>query len=143
MSYDFRIRWRWLRFMYIYTLVGAGGFGAAMMCIPHTIQSTFGFSTQDSVLFGAYASILIAFGIVSLLGLRSPLKFAPLLLLQLCYKSIWLIAVILPLLIAGQFPGHAFFLAILFASYIIGDLVALPFSYILAKHHIGDREENT
>ncbi|UCE18116.1 MAG: hypothetical protein JSV84_14830 [Gemmatimonadota bacterium] len=135
MSHNFRIRWRWLRFVYIYTFVGAGGCGVAMLCIPHTIQSTLGFPVQDPVVFGAYASVLIAFGIGSLLGLRSPLKFAPLLFMQLCFKSIWLIGVLLPLFIAGQFPGHAFLTAIIFVSSIVGDLVALSFSYILMTHH--------
>ena len=82
---------------------------------------------------GIVGSVYLAFGILSILGLRSPLRFVPVLLLQLCYKSIWLIEVIPPVVIAGRFPRYALSMVIIFATYIIGDLIAIPFSYILAK----------
>ncbi len=58
----------------------------------------------------------LAFGFLSIFGLRSPLKFVPVLLLQLCYKSIWFIGVILPLLISAQLPSYAIPIAIIFAT---------------------------
>jgi hypothetical protein len=67
------------------------------------------------------------------LGLRDPLKFAPVLLLQLCYKSIWFLAVVVPLVIAGRFPQHGVMFAAIFASYIVGDLIAVPFRCLLAR----------
>ena len=77
--------------------------------------------------------VYVAFGILSILGLRSPLKFVPVLFLQLCYKAVWFIGVALRLLVAGQFPVHGILFAIIFASYIVGDLIAIPFSYLFAK----------
>jgi len=70
---------------------------------------------------------------LSILGLRSPLKFAPLLLMQLCYKSIWFLGVLLPLLITAHFPAYGITMVIIFATYIIGDLIAIPFSSVFAK----------
>jgi hypothetical protein len=67
------------------------------------------------------------------LGLRSPLKFAPVLLLQLCYKVVWFIGVLLPILFAGEFQAYALLYVVIFATYIIGDLIAIPFSYVFAK----------
>jgi len=68
-----------------------------------------------------------------ILGLRSPLKFVPVLLLQLSYKTIWFIGVVLPLWITAHFPGYAIPTVIIFATFIVGDLIAIPFSYVFAK----------
>ncbi len=133
MSKDVKIRWGWLKGMYIYTIVGAGGLGLAVLFMPHIIEKVTGFPGQDPIVFGIFGSVYAAFGLLSLLGLRSPLKFAPVLLLQLCYKSIWLIGVFLPLLMSGRFPSYGVVFVIIFATYIIGDLIAIPFSSIFAK----------
>ena len=133
MSDKIKVRWAWLKAMYIYTIAGAGGFGLAMIVAPRVMRSVFGASTQDPIVFGVVGSVFLGFGILSILGLRSPLKFAPVLFLQLCYKSIWFVGVILPLLVTAQFPDYALVNVIIFATYIIGDLIAIPFSYIFAK----------
>ena len=77
--------------------------------------------------------VYLSFALLSILGLRSPLKFAPVLLLQLSYKVVWLIGVILPLLVTGKFPMYAILHASIFVSYIVGDLIAIPFSYVFSK----------
>lgn len=105
MSKDVKIRWGWLKGMYIYTIVGAGGFGLGIIFLPEVIKSMFRWPVNEPVAFGVIGSAYVAFGLLSLLGLRSPLKFAPVLLLQLCYKSIWFIGVLLPLLISAHFSG--------------------------------------
>jgi len=128
-----QVRWGWLRFMYVYTIIGAGGFGLGMLFIPDVVQSAFGFPDQDPVVFGITGSAYAAFGLIAVLGLKSPLKFAPVLLLQLCYKTIWLVGVVLPLLFSGRFPLYATTLLVIFATYIIGDLIAIPFSQVFSK----------
>ena len=133
MSKDIDIRWGWLKFMYIYTIVGAGGFGLGIIVIPNVMRSVFGWPSQDPIVFGVTGSVYLAFAISSILGLRSPLKLVPVLLLQLCYKVVWLIGVVSPLLIAGEFPTYAILLVVIFVTYIIGDLIAIPFPYLIAK----------
>jgi len=133
MSKDINVRWGWLKIMYIWTIVGAGGFGLGIIVIPNVMKSIFGWPTQDPIVYGVTGSVWLAFGIISILGLRSPLKFVPVLLLQLCYKSIWFIGVVLPLLVVGKFPLYAILHVVVIASYIIGDLIAIPFSYVFAK----------
>src|SRR4030042_6851544 len=130
MSKDANVRWGWLKFMYIYTIVGAGGFGLGIIVIPNVMKSVFRWPSQDPIVFGVTGSVYLAFAILSILGLRSPLKFVPVLLLQLCYKVVWFIGVVLPLLVAGEFPMYAILLVVIFATYIIGDLIAIPFSYV-------------
>ena len=95
MSNDFNIRWGWIKGMYIYTIVGAGAFGLGMIIIPGVMRSIFGWPNQDPLVFGVTASVYLAFAILSLFGLRSPLKFVPVLLLQLSYKVVWFIGVII------------------------------------------------
>ena len=127
------VRWGWLKFMYLYTIVGAGGFGLGMIFAPGIMQSMFRMPDRDPVVFGVAGSVYVSFGILSILGLRSPLKCVPVLLMQLSYKSIWFIGVFLPLLLAGKVQMYGVLFAVIFATYIIGDLIAIPFSYILGK----------
>jgi len=87
----------------------------------------------EPVAFGIVGAFYITLGILSIFGLRSPLKFVPVLLTELFYKSIWLIGVMLPLLITGKFPSYGILMAVIFATYIIGNIIAIPFSYIFKK----------
>jgi len=133
MSQDVNVRWAWLKVMYIYTIIGAGAFGLGILLAPDFMQSTLGLPAQDRIIsFGVTGSVYLSFALLSILGLRSPLRYAPLLLLQLCYKAVWFIAVIVPTVLAGTFPGYAAFPAAIYATYIIGDLIAIPFSYLFA-----------
>ena len=133
MPKDKDIRWGWLKGMYIFTIVGAGGFGLGIIVIPDLMRTIFCWPIYDPIIYGVTGSVWLAFGIVSILGLRSPLKFVPILVLQLCYKLVWIIGVIFPLLITGKFPMYAILHVVFMATYIVGDLIAIPFSYIFAK----------
>jgi hypothetical protein len=134
MANDINVRLGWLKGMYIYTIVGAGGVGLGIIAIPDVMRSIFGLPNQDQIIsFGVTGSVYLSFALLSILGLRSPLKFAPLLLLQLTYKVVWFVGVILPILFAGKFPTYALLFTAIYVTYIIGDLIAIPFSYVFAK----------
>jgi len=132
MSKDFKIRWGWLKGMYIYTIL-VGILGLGMIVIPETIKAILSWPVEEPIAFGIMGSVYLSFGLLSILGLRSPLKFVSVLLLQLCYKLIWFIGVLLPLLLTNKFPSFAILMTIIFVTYIIGDLIAIPFSYIFTK----------
>jgi hypothetical protein len=127
------IRYGWLKVMYIWTILGAGGFGIGLLLLPDMMRTLFGYPSQDPLLFGISGSIYVAFGLVAILGFISPVKFAPVLLLQLCYKLIWFIVVLLPRFIAGSVPGYGWIFAGIFATYVIGDLVAIPFPIVFER----------
>jgi hypothetical protein len=133
MPKELKVRWGWLKGMYIYTIIGAGGVGLGIVVMPDGMRSIFGFPSQDPIVFGLCGSVYVAFGLLSILGLLSPLKFSPILLLQLCYKVVWFIGVILPILFAGKFPNYALIYVVVYATYIIGDMIAIPYSYVFAK----------
>jgi hypothetical protein len=133
MDTDYDVRWKWLKGMYILTIIHAGGSGLGNILMPGFVRTLFGWPNQDPIVFGICGSVWVAFGLLSILGLRSPLKFSPVLLLQLTYKVVWFIGVIFPLLIAGEFPAYAMGYVFFFTVYIIGDLIAIPFPYVFAK----------
>ncbi len=130
MESNVSIRRGWLKVMYMYTLVVSGGMGLGMILFPDTVQSILRFPPQDPVMLGACGSIFLALGLISLMGLRSPLKFAPVLLLELVYKPIWLVAVALPLFLEGRFPFYVVTMSAIFITFIVGDLIAIPFSHL-------------
>jgi len=128
------IRWGWLRFMYVYTILGAGGFGLAILTMPDRMRGVFRWPGDEPIALSIVASVYLAFGVLSVFGLRDPLKFVPVLLLQLCYKLAWFIGAVVPLLVSGRFPGYAVLTVVIFATYVVGDLIAIPFSHVLRSH---------
>jgi hypothetical protein len=82
MSDDQNIRRGWLKFMYLYTIVGAGGVGLGIVTIPGVVKSVFSLPTPDPITLGITGSVYLAFGLLAILGLRAPLKFVPILLTQ-------------------------------------------------------------
>ena len=79
---------------------------------------------------GVAFSFWAALSALSGLGIRYPLKMLPLLLLQLLYKSIWLIAVYLPLRSAGQSTD----LTKIMVGGVVVDLIVIPWPYVLATY---------
>jgi hypothetical protein len=128
-----RVRTGWLKAMYGWTLFGAGGFGLGMLVLPGTLKTVFAFPPQDPVVFKVYGCVLLASGLLAIPALSSPLKFIPLLLLQLVYKPIWIAIVALPLFLKGQFPLYVVALTGVFVTYIVGDLIAIPFRAFFSK----------
>ena len=129
----YKIRYGWLKVMYIYTIVGAGGFGLGIIVMPTYMQMIFNWPEQDPIVYGVMGSVYLSFGLLSILGLKAPLKFVPVLLLQLCYKIVWFIGVVAPILFTGRFQPYAILHVVIFLSYIIGDLIAIPFPYVFSE----------
>jgi hypothetical protein len=124
----------WLRFMYVINIVLAAGFGIAYLISPGTMSSVLGVPNVEPLWAAGYAySYMIALGIFGVLGLRSPLKFSASLLLQATGKIVWIAAVLTPAVAAGSVPTWALMLTGMFALWIVGDLVAVPWRHFIAK----------
>jgi hypothetical protein len=126
--------------LYWYTIVAAGGFGLAMVVMPENVRSLFGWPTQDSIVYGVTGSVWLAFGLLSILGLKYPLKFVPVLLMKITYKSVWFIGVVIPLLASEKFPTYGLLHVVIMAFYIIGDPIAILFSYMFSKKDFADTD---
>lgn len=133
MANDMTIRWNWIKGMYIYTIIGAGGYGLMILIFPNIVKLVFNLPYQAETILGITGSVYFASGLLSILGIRSPLKFLPVLLFQLTYKIVWFIGVVMPLLVSGRISLFALPYVIFFATYVIGDLIAIPFPYVFAK----------
>ena len=130
---NYKIRWRWLKFMYIYTAIIAGGIGLAQLIAHFQMQSTLGMAQQDPLVFGLGASVFLALGLVAILGIRAPLKYSPILLVELVYKLLWLCGVVAPLALRGEFPKSSMVQVAIFCTFVVGNLIAIPFRYIFGR----------
>jgi hypothetical protein len=89
-----------LRAMYLFMVVGLAIFklGPALLH-PENL------SPQDSVVL----SVLGAFALLAVVGIRYPLKMLPLLFFEFVWKFIWVLAFGLPLLLSGQLDPNVSF----------------------------------
>ena len=124
---------RMMKVMYVATILTAGAIGVMMLVAPDDFAKTMGFPHIEPLMGGVAASVFFAFALASVFGFRAPLKFCPVLLMQLTYKSVWLIAVILPLALTNKLPDYSLFMIGIFAVIVIGDLLSIPFRYLLDK----------
>ena len=73
MTVNLKVRIGWLKAMYLYSVVGAGGFGLTLLLnIVPTVSS-------DPFTAAALGCFELALALVALLGVRQPLIFGPLL----------------------------------------------------------------
>jgi hypothetical protein len=123
-----------LRVMYIANIFVAGGLGLAFIISPSAIASLFGATAEVSMWAAGYAySFMVAIAFFALLGLRSPLKFSMILLVQAATKIIWIFAVFVPALLSGSTPSWTIMLLVLFVLWATGDLVVTPWHHFVQQ----------
>lgn len=82
----------------------------------------------------AIRSLLGGLSLLFFLGVRYPLKMLPMLLFELVWKSIWLLAFALPRWFAGQLDGE---MQAEFSTYVISVIlvaVVLPWRYMIRSY---------
>lgn len=115
-----------LRGMYLLIAVGL-----AVTIWPHILAPTVLAAGPKSVI----RALLGALAILSFLGLRYPLKMLPLLLFELLWKGIWVVASALPL---WRGPGLDAYAAETLFACLMGVVlvpIAIPWSYVL-NHYL-------
>ena len=114
-----------LRAMYLFMAVGLAIFELPKLLYPENL----------SRLDGVVLSVLGAFALLAVLGIRYPLKMLPLLLFELLWKSIWVLAFGLPLLLSGGLdPNTTETLTACLMGVVLVPLV-MPWGYVL-KHYL-------
>lgn len=86
---------------------------------------------QDRAILGIVGAVYMAFGLTSILGVRNPRKFAPILWLQFLYKTVWELCVIVPMIRRKELDEYWFMALGYIAVFIVPDLVCVPFKEIL------------
>ena len=122
-----------MRFMYAFTSILCLPFGLLMILAPKVLTNSLGWVLEEPLFPGAYGGCLIAFGILCALGVRSPVKFAPVLLFQFIYKLSWFLLVWVRLWAKGELPDYQIVFTVLMVSAMLIDIFVVPFRYLLRK----------
>ena len=89
---------------------------------------------------GVETCMLVALSLLWFLGLRYPLQMLPVLLFEIAWKFIWMIAVVLPLWVSDQLDSAT--LKVFYACLVVViPLAVIPWRYVVA-HYVrkpGDR----
>jgi hypothetical protein len=111
----------------VYLLNFAGG---VFMFWPAVLNPATPLGLFDGFAFSFWAALTGLMG----LGLRYPLQMLPLLILQLFYKSVWLLAVALPQWSAGHWESSATGSTRIFVAAVVIDLLVIPWAFVLANY---------
>ena len=103
--------------------------GSASSSVP--LSSGAGVALSISTWMGIAGSVWLAIGLLSAVGLARPAQIAPILLIQIVYKSVWIVAVALPLLATGDPRALPF--VVFFALAIALFAWALPFRALFGR----------
>ena len=90
---------------------------------------------------GVSSSLLAAVSVLAVLGIRYPLKMLPLLFFELVWKSIWLIAIAIPLWSAHQMDANTWETVKACLMGIVIFPIVIPWPYVSANYvkKAGDR----
>jgi hypothetical protein len=89
---------------------------------------------------GVKSSMLVAFSLLSALGLRYPLQMLPILLWELIWKTVWLVMIALPLWRSGRMDEGTQG-TVIECSLVVLVALAIPWRYVF-EHYVrkqGDR----
>ena len=117
-----------LRAMYVFTVVGL-----AIEKLPALLHPA-NLSPGDSVIL----SVLGATALLAVVGIRYPIKMLPLLFFEFVWKSIWILAFGLPLLLSGgldpnaSFGGTETLIACLVGIVLVP--LAVPWGYVFKQY---------
>ena len=101
---------------------------------PDHWSATFFPTEQVDPMTGVAISFYAAFAFLCLFGIRFPLKFLPLLLIQLFYKAAWLIGTYLPAKNAGLADENLEGWFWVMAPGIVIDLLVIPWGYVFREY---------
>jgi len=87
--------------------------------------------TQYPHMSGVARALLAALGLLALLGVRYPIKMLPLLLFELAWKAIWVLAIGLPLRIAHQLDAGQAQTFIDCTFGVVFCLIVIPWPYLI------------
>lgn len=110
-----------MRGLYLLIAVGLG-----VEVWPRVLASGRPLGAMDGVAYGFWAAL----SLLAALGIRYPLKMVPLLLVQLVYKSIWLLAVALPASAGGAMDAAVGGMTEEFLVGVALDLLVIPWPWV-------------
>lgn len=88
--------------------------------------------TADS--YSVVSAFLAALSIVALLGIRYPTKMLPILLFELLWKAVWMLAFALPALLHETLDDYAASVLIAVGFGLIITPIAVPWKYVVLQY---------
>lgn len=121
-----------MRALYLLITVGLGA-----DVWPRVLGLAEPLGAMDGVAYSFWATL----SLLAAVGIRYPLKMLPLLLVQLAYKCIWLLAVALPSWMGPATEGATGGMVETFLIGVVLDLVVIPWPYVYRSFVVapGDR----
>ncbi len=114
-----------LRATYMLLIVGLG-----LVIWPGIINH----SSSWALKYGDTSALLAAVSVLAVVGIRYPLKMLPLLMFELTWKSIWLIAIALPLWQTNQINAETMESVKACLMGIIIFPIVIPWKYVIATY---------
>ncbi|WP_372770927.1 hypothetical protein [Pseudoalteromonas sp.] len=114
-----------LRAMYAFI-----AFGLGVTTLPDVVSGSGQFADSDTII----NAILMGFFLLSLLGIKYPIKMLPVLLLELIWKVFWLLAYALPLYLNHSLDEYAQELVFACAMGVILTPLVLPWGYLITHY---------
>jgi hypothetical protein len=115
-----------LRLTYLLLFVGLVLFEVGPGVLNHPLDWT--------IARGTMHALLVTVGLLSLLGLRYPLRMLPLLLFELLWKVIWLVAFAWPVARAGQVDASWQASIRACAGGVVLVLLVVPWPYVFERY---------
>lgn len=110
-----------------YTLIAVG---LAIVVWPGVLRHSDAWALKN----GDTCALLAGIQVMAMLGIRYPLKMLPLLLFEFTWKSIWLLAIALPLWRAGQVDAATVESVNACVLGVVVCLVAIPWRYVWGRY---------
>lgn len=126
-----RLQLHLLRAMYLVIVLGLG-----LTAWPDIIAPAARAADSYSVIL----AFLGALSLLALLGLRYPLQLLPILLFEICWKSLWVLVFALPVWLESGLDEYA--AGVLFACVlgIVLTPIAVPWKYVMARYVVAAGE---
>jgi len=106
-------------------------FGLGFSVIPHVVATSGNPVDPHTVI----NSILMGFSLMALLGIRYPLKMLPILLLELFWKSFWLLVFALPMYLNHELDQYARDVVFACGMGVVLTPLVIPWRYVI-NHYV-------
>lgn len=120
-----KVRIYLLRAMYAFI-----AFGLGVTTLPDIVSGSGRFADSDTII----NATLMGFCLLSLLGIKYPLKMLPVLLLELVWKVFWLLVYALPMYLNHSLDEYAQELVLACAMGVILTPLVLPWGYLITHY---------
>lgn len=123
-----------MRFVYLANIIVAGWIGISALFFPsYAARTVFSNAYSVTPVIQLTGALWLSIAVLSVFGFLYPIQFSAVLLLQLIYKSCWLLFVCLPAIQNNKpYPRG---MAVFFIVWVLMLPFVIPWKYLLSQHY--------